>query len=68
MGTSAIQTEDAFMDGMVDRQRIGRTQLTSRPVCKWMNCIPITAKCLIHMGTIQDFYCFYSPISAYLIY
>jgi hypothetical protein len=41
--------------------RTGRTQVTSRPVCKWMNCIPITAKCPIHMGTIEDFYCLYSP-------
>lgn len=69
MGTSTIQREDAFMDGMVDRETgLEEHNSEARPVCKWMNYIPVTAKSTIHMGTFEDFYCLYSPISTYSIY
>jgi hypothetical protein len=58
------------MDGIVDRMTVGVDEHNSeaRPVCKWMNYIPVSERSPIHMATFEDFHCNYSPMSAYPIY
>jgi hypothetical protein len=58
MGTSAIQRGDVFVDVRVVRQteRLDEHNLEVKPVCKWMNYIPVTERSPIHMATLEDFH------------